>query len=76
MTRLWYSMAMSEDIKNEIKGLIYGAGYTVAKLAEAMGTSTQNLNQKISRGSLKYSELKEVLAIIGYDVSFTKRVGG
>ena len=76
MTRLWYSMAMSEDIKNEIKGLIYGAGYTVAKLAETMGTSTQNLNQKILRGSLKYSELKEVLAIIGYDVSFTKRVGG
>jgi hypothetical protein len=24
---------MSEDIKNEIKGLSYGAGYTVAKLA-------------------------------------------
>ena len=74
MKVLWYSMAMSEDIKNEIKGLIYGAGYTVAKLAEAMGTSTQNLNQKISRGSLKYSEFKKVLEIIGYDVSFIKRI--
>ena len=41
-----------------------------------MGTSTQNINQKISRGSLKYSELKRILAIIDYDVSFTKRVGG
>ena len=69
-------MGMSEDIKNEIKGLIYGAGYTVAKLAEAMGTSTQNLNQKISRGSLKYSELKEILETIGYDVLFKKRSRG
>ena len=58
------------------KGLIYAAWFSVTKLEEAMGTRTQNLNQKISRGSLKYSELKEVLAIIGYDVSFTKRVGG
>ena len=63
---------MSEDIKNEIKGLIYSAGFTVAKLAEAIGTSTQNLNQKISRGSLKYSELKEILEIIGYKVLFKK----
>ena len=76
MTRLWYSMVMSEDIKNEIKGLIYGAGYTVAKLAEAMGTSTQNLNQKISRGSLKYSELKKIVETIGYDLSFKKRSEG
>lgn len=64
---------MSDEIKNEIKGLIYGAGLTVAKLAEQMGTSTQNLNQKISRGSIKYSELKEMLRVLGYEVKFVRR---
>jgi len=63
---------MPEDTKNEIKGLIYGAGFTVAKVAAALGTSTQNLNQKISRGSLRYSELKEIVKVIGYEISFKK----
>lgn len=62
------------DIKSEIKGLIYTAGFTLSDVAEKMGdTSVQNLSQKISRGTLKYSELKEILKIIGYKNKFEKR---
>ncbi|MBT6120322.1 LLM class flavin-dependent oxidoreductase [bacterium] len=60
-------------IKNEIKGLIYTAGYTLSDVAEKMGhSSVQNLSQKISRGTLKYSELKLILDVIGYKVEFKK----
>ena len=61
------------DIKNEIKGLIYTAGFTLSEIAEKMGSvSVQNLSQKINRGTLKYSELKEILDIIGYKNEFKK----
>ena len=61
------------DIKNEIKGLIYTAGFTLSDIAEKMGNaSVQNLSQKINRGTLKYSELKEILEIIGYKNEFIK----
>tara|TARA_A100001015_G_scaffold252944_1_gene292831 strand:+ start:2447 stop:2647 length:201 start_codon:yes stop_codon:yes gene_type:complete len=61
------------DIKNEIKGLIYTAGFTLSEIAEKMGNaSVQNLSQKINRGTLKYSELKEILEIIGYKNEFKK----
>ncbi|MBT5856490.1 LLM class flavin-dependent oxidoreductase [bacterium] len=63
---------MTDEIKNEIKGIIYGAGFTVAKVAELLGTSTQNLNQKIARGSIKYAELKEILKVIGYKITIEK----
>ena len=65
------------DIKNEIKGLIYTAGFTLSGVAKQMGDiSVQNLSQKISRGTLKYSELKEILKIIGYENKFEKRNNG
>jgi hypothetical protein len=61
------------DIKNEIKGLIYTAGFTLSDIAAKMGNaSVQNLSQKINRGTLKYSELKEILEIIGYKNEFIK----
>jgi len=64
------------EIKNEIKGLIYTAGFTLSDVSERLGdTSVQNLSQKITRGTLKYSELKKILDIIGYDVEFKKRSG-
>ena len=61
------------EIKNELKGLIYSAGYTFSDIAEALNTSAPNLSQKISRGTLKYSDFKKILEIIDYEVSFKKR---
>jgi len=63
----------SSDIKNEIKGLIYGAGSNVAKVADALGTSAQNLNQKIARGTLRYSEYKQILDLLGYKFKLEKK---
>lgn len=61
------------DVKSEIKGLIYTAGFTMTQVAEKLGdTSVQNLSQKINRGSLRYDELKEILEVIGYKVEFKK----
>jgi hypothetical protein len=60
------------EIKNELKGLIYTAGFTFSEVAKALKTSTPNLSQKISRGTLKYCDLKKILEIIGYEVTFKK----
>ena len=61
------------EIKNELKGLIYTAGFTLSDVAEALGTGTPNLSQKITRGTLKYSDFKKILEVIGYEVQFKKR---
>lgn len=61
------------EIKNELKGLIYTAGFTLSDVADALGTSAPNLSQKITRGTLKYSDFKKILEIIGYDISFIKK---
>ena len=62
------------EVKSEIKGLIYSAGFTLSEVADALGhTSVQNLSQKITRGTLKYSELKEILDVLGYKNEFVKK---
>lgn len=44
------------------------AGYklmSLRKLAEAMGTSVQNLSSKLKRGSLKRAEMEKIAEILG-----------
>lgn len=59
-------------IKNEIKGLIYSQGYTLTDVAEAMGVSAQNLSQKLARGTLRYSDFKRLLGVIGVKMEFKR----
>ena len=58
---------------NKLKSLIYSKGHTLKSINDELnrlnGTSksVQNLSNKINHESLKYTELLQILHIIGYD---------
>ncbi len=67
-------------IRNEVKSYIAQSGYTLTYIVEQMNksrdeqhkTTTQNISNKLSRGTIKYSEIKEIADIIGYKIIWTK----
>ena len=67
------------DIKNEIKSYIALSGWTLTNIAKAINekygtdTTTQNLSNKLSRGTIKYAECKQIAEIIGYKIEWTKK---
>ncbi|MGE7113960.1 helix-turn-helix domain-containing protein [Lysinibacillus sp. NPDC047702] len=48
-----------------IKILLIKTGMTVTEVAEALGTSSQNLSNKMRRDDFKVSELEEIAKICG-----------
>ena len=75
-----------DNIRNEIKSYIAASGWTlvdiVAKMNESRSeseqTTPQNITNKLTRGTIKYSEVKEIAEIIGFKVVWEKTgiVGG
>lgn len=51
---------LPEDKKDKLKGVNYK-------------TTTQNISNKLSRGSLKYTEAKEIAEIIGYSIEWKEK---
>lgn len=66
------------DIKNEIKSYLALSGWTLTDIAKALNekygtdTTTQNLSNKLTRGTIKYSECKQIAEIIGYKIEWSK----
>jgi hypothetical protein len=66
-------------IRNEIKSYIAQSGRTLTDIVKEMNarhpqdeqTTTQNISNKLSRATIKYSEVKEIADIIGYSISWT-----
>lgn len=60
-------------IHNEIMGLIVQHGWTLTEVVKAMNelhperkdTTVQNISNKLTRGTIKYSEVLEITEIIG-----------
>lgn len=69
---------MSIDIKNEIKSYIVKSGWTLTDIVKEMNktrteseqTTPQNISNKLSRGTIKYSECREIADIIGYSIEW------
>lgn len=69
------------NIRNEIKSYIAASGWSlvdiVAKMNESRSedeqTTPQNISNKLTRGTIKYSEVKEIAEIIGYNVVWEKK---
>jgi hypothetical protein len=67
-------------IRNEVKSYIAQSGFTLTYIVEQMNksrdeqhkTTTQNISNKLSRGTIKYSEIKEIADIIGYKIKWIK----
>lgn len=68
----------SNYIRNEIKGHLATRGFklkeVVAKMNEQRDsgeqTTVQNISNKLSRGTIKYSEVLEIAQIIGMTVTW------
>lgn len=70
----------AEGIRNEIKSYIAMSGWTLTDIVNEMNrvrpedeqTTSQNISNKLTRGTIKYSECKEIAKIIGYSVKWEK----
>lgn len=68
----------NNDLRNEIKSYIAKSGWTLTDIIkelnknrpEAEQTTTQNISNKLTRGTIKYSEVKEIADIIGYKIEW------
>lgn len=63
-------------LKEELKALIIKSGWTMTEVVEALNkkhhkeTSVQNFSSKLIRGTLKYTEVEEILELIGYKIEW------
>lgn len=65
------------SIRNEIKAEIAKSGWTLTDIVKEMNkrhpdseTTSQNISNKLTRGTLKYSEAKEIANIIGRKIEW------
>lgn len=65
------------NIRNEIKAEIAKTGWTLTDIVKEMNllhpeetTTSQNISNKLTRGTLKYSEAVEIASIIGKRISW------
>ncbi len=72
------SNTTKERIKNELKGFIISQGHSIDSISKLISEtynrseSLQNLSQKLSRGSIKYSEVIELVEVLGHKIEFKK----
>lgn len=64
-------------IKNEVKSYIIKEGFTMKKIAglldEESKVALQNLSNKLTRGTIRYSEIKQIADILGYEIKWIKK---
>ena len=64
-------------IKNEVKSYIIKEGFTMKKIAglldEESKVALQNLSNKLTRGTIKYPEIKQIADILGYEIKWEKK---
>ena len=72
---------MSNNIRNEIKAYIAKSGWTLTDIVKAYNqilpedeqTTSQNISNKLTRGTIKYSEVKTIADIIGYEIEWIEK---
>lgn len=70
---------IKSDIRNEIKSYIVKSGWTITNIVHALNEkhntndTSQNLSNKLSRGTIKYSEAKQIAEIIGFKIEWTQK---
>ena len=66
------------SIKDEIKGYITLSGWQMGDVAKKISAknskaSLPNLSNKLSKGTIRYSEVKEIAEAIGYEIIWKKK---
>lgn len=66
-------------LKEELKSIIIKSGWTMTQVVETLNkkhgkdTTVQNFSSKLARGTLKYTEVEEVLDLIGYKIEWIQK---
>ena len=74
-----YREVFSMNIRNEIKAQIVRAGMTMQEVVDQLSIdygwseSVSNLSGKLQRESIRYKEVLELAAVLGYDIVWKKR---
>lgn len=58
----------NKQVKNEFKKIVIDENITMSEVAERLEIVPQQLNNKFNNSRLALSDLKEWLAIIGYEL--------
>lgn len=74
------SSIASNNVRNEIKSYIAASGWSLVDIVAKMNenrpddekTTPQNISNKLTRGTIKYSEVKEIADIIGFTILWQK----
>lgn len=67
------------NVKNEIKSMIVRSGLTMRQVVDMLSAeygwsnSISNFSNKLSRGSLRYSEAIQIADVLGYEIVWKKR---
>lgn len=65
-------------IKDDIKSIIVKSGKTMSEVVELINQkysrqdTVQNLSNKLTRGTIKYSEVLEIAEVLGYAIKWVK----
>lgn len=67
-----------QSIKDEVKGYITLSGWQMGEVANRLSerkskVALQNLSNKLTKGTIKYSEVKKIAEIIGYEIEWKKK---
>ncbi len=68
----------SHTIKDEVKGYIMLSGMKMGTVADMISkkkskVALQNLSNKLKNGTIKYSEVKKIAEITGYEIIWKKK---
>ena len=69
------------NVRNEIKAQIIRAGMTMQEVVDLLSDeygwsdSVSNLSAKLQRESIRYKEVLELAAVLGYDIVWQKKTG-
>lgn len=68
------------SVRNEIKSYISKSGWTLTDIVKVLNerhpdepTTTQNISNKLTRGTIKYAEVKEIADIIGFTIEWNQK---
>ena len=67
-----------QTIKDEVKGYITLSGWHMGEVANRLSerkskVALQNLSNKLTKGTIRYSEIKKIADIIGYEIEWKKK---
>ena len=73
---------MSQNaIHNEIKALVVSQGFTLTEVVRQLNkvrtpeeqTTVQNISNKLTRGTIKYSEILEIASVLGLRIQWINK---